>query len=109
MIPMLDREEILKELSSLYGQLGSDMEHTPSGIIESTMKTVRGAIDLLEEDEAGLKAAWDALKWKRLNPLEQIDEARDIIDDLLGRARINGRRVRRTYRKPKPRRFGEAQ
>lgn len=40
--------------------------------------------------EKGLKAAWEALKWKRVNPLDQIDEARDIIDDTLERPRING-------------------
>lgn len=40
--------------------------------------------------EKGLKAAWDALKWKRRDPLDQIDEARDIIDDTLERPRING-------------------
>ena len=24
--------------------------------------------------EKGLKAAWEALKWKRVNPLDQIDD-----------------------------------
>jgi hypothetical protein len=40
--------------------------------------------------ERGLKKAWEALKWKRMDPLDQIDEARDIIDDTLERPRING-------------------
>lgn len=86
----MDRESTIKGLNKLYCELGQSMEEQPSGITEGLMRTIRSAKETLERDEKGLQAAWDALKWKRINPLDQIDEARDIIDDTLERPRING-------------------